>query len=83
MMVARSFFAWKLLVAAQTQDERNHLRRKRTAFRKTLNPLHDLGDVEFRNRYRFTKEAFLFLCHELEQLTSLKSTQQISLQEKV
>nr|XP_013189805.1 unnamed protein product [Amyelois transitella] len=82
-MAARNFFAWKLLMAAETQDSRNQLRQKRRACRSSFNPLWDISEVEFRNRYRLSKEAFLFLCEELKHLTTLKKTLQISLQEKV
>lgn len=83
IMAGRYFFAWKLLVAARSQDERNHLRRHRTASRLSFDPLRDLSDMEFRNRYRLNRAAFLFLCQELERLTNIMKTQQISLQEKV
>lgn len=68
---------------AQAQDERNHLRRQRAAFRASFNPVKDLSDTEFRNRYRLTKEAFEFLCQELANNTNLKSSQQINMQTKV
>lgn len=50
--------------------------------RKTTNLL-ELPETEFKNRFRLTKEAFIFLCGELRQHTSLRSTKRISIELKV
>lgn len=82
-MASRNFFAWRMLVTAEMQDDRNRLRDQRAVIRSSFDPIIHLTDSEFRNRYRLTKEAVLFLCKELERLTDLKKTQQISIEEKV
>ncbi|CAG4939121.1 unnamed protein product [Colias eurytheme] len=41
------------------------------------------SDTEFKNRFRLSKEAFLFLCRELKEKSSLKSSKRYSLEHKV
>lgn len=78
----RNFLASRLISRAQKLDTRNFMKKQRALFRASFNALEDLSDIEFRNRYRLTKEAFLLLCEELEELTSLKSTQRVLVQIK-
>ncbi|XP_045541630.1 putative nuclease HARBI1 [Papilio machaon] len=65
----------------------NEVRDTREITRKTLNRrrfnLLNLSDIEFKNRFRLSKSASKFLCAELRQKTSIKSTKRISLEEKV
>lgn len=82
-MAARSYVAWKMVANAQAQDERNKLKSMRAKLRTTFDPVADLSETEFKNRYRFTKTVFLFLCDELRKYTNLRSTQRISLETKV
>lgn len=62
--------AWNMLTAAQAQDERN--------FNNNNNIF-----IEFRNRYRLSKKTYRILCKQLRQLTSLRSTQRVTLEVKV
>lgn len=82
-MAARSFFAWRMLIEARAQDERDQLRNHRARLRTISNPLYDLPDQEFQRNYRLSKDCFAFLCEELRQLTDLKSSQRVSLETKV
>lgn len=75
-ITGRFVFAWKMLLAAQIQDEYNDLRRKRAALRRMCDPF-ELGETELRKRYRLSKGAVLHLCKKLKQVTDLKSTQRL------
>lgn len=56
--------------------------RRRAKQRKSWSFL-DLTDQEFKLRFRLTKEAFIFLCQQLTEKTSLKGSRRISLELKV
>ncbi|CAK1553957.1 unnamed protein product [Leptosia nina] len=45
--------------------------------------LLNLSEIEFKSRFRPSKSAFKFLCAELHQKTSIKSTKRIGLEEKI
>lgn len=55
---------------------------RRAKLRNRINPL-DINETEFKNRYRLNKEAFKFLCEQLQQKTALTSSSRISLELKV
>ncbi|XP_049886672.1 putative nuclease HARBI1 [Pectinophora gossypiella] len=82
-MTARHFFAWRLFATTREQDDRYYMANVCARARVSFDPLLDLTDQEFRNRYRFPKKAFKFLCQELKRLTRLRSSQRVSLETKV
>lgn len=82
-MASRIFFAWRMFETARAQEERNLMSSVRAKARKSSNPLRDLPGAEFKRRYRLPKKAVRFLCRELRRLTGLKSSQRVTLEEKV
>ncbi|KAL4714269.1 hypothetical protein ACJJTC_009621 [Scirpophaga incertulas] len=63
-----------------TEISRRALLRKNMEYLNIIN----LGDTEFKNRYRLSKDAFLYLCRELlKDKSTLRSSKRISLEHKV
>lgn len=82
-MAARLFFIWNMFTTAKQQDDQNNIRKIRARSRASFDPYVVLSETEFRNRYRLSKAAFQRLCRELRSSTSLKSSQRVTLKEKV
>lgn len=72
-----------MLEAAYAQEERNSMRIIRTEFRNKFDPMRDLSENGFRDAYRLSKDAFLFVCSELREHSLLRSTKRITLETKV
>ncbi|CAH2095445.1 unnamed protein product [Euphydryas editha] len=82
-MAGRFFFAWRMLAAAQAQDNHNYTATRNARARASFEPLIDLTERQFRARYRLSKKVFKYLCRELRRLTNLRSSQRVSMQHKV
>ncbi|CAH0731891.1 unnamed protein product, partial [Brenthis ino] len=77
-MLARRYLAWRLAVEADHDEERQELVKRRK-----LNVPSRISDTHFVQRYRLTKEGFMFLCETLRENTNLRGSQRISLETKV
>lgn len=82
-MTGRFFFGWKMVAAAKAQDERNYNSTVEARARASINPLIDLTERQFIDRYRLSKKLFKTLCKDLRRLTNLRSSQRVSLEHKV
>ncbi|CAH2208175.1 jg26288 [Pararge aegeria aegeria] len=82
-MAGRYFFAWRMFAAAKAQDDRNYNTSVEASARASFNAFNDLTGRQFRERYRYSKKLFKFLCLELRRLTNLRSSQRVSLEHKV
>ncbi|XP_063836073.1 putative nuclease HARBI1 [Ostrinia nubilalis] len=78
------YLATRLLEIEGGNNEQRETREisRRCKERKKINLL-DLNETEFKNRFRLSKDAFIFLCDKLRRHTSLKSTKRISLELKI
>ncbi|XP_069358752.1 putative nuclease HARBI1 [Maniola hyperantus] len=72
-----------MFAAAKAQDDRNYTASEEAMARASFNPLLDLTERQFKDRYRLSKKVFKFLCNELRRLTDLRSSQRVSLEHKV
>ncbi|CAG4972049.1 unnamed protein product [Colias eurytheme] len=79
------YLAARLIVESRNEQRETREISRRALLRKNLANinLQNLSDTEFKNRFRLSKEAFLFLCRELKEKSSLKSSKRISLEHKV
>lgn len=82
-MFNRNYLGWRMLRDAQLADERYEQRTYAAHMRTKLDPLRYKSDRKFIKLYRLTKESFMHLCDLLGQHTELRSTQRVSLEEKV
>lgn len=82
-MAAKFFFAWSMFAAAEAQDNRDYSAKCNARARASIDPLLDLTERQFRDRYRISKKMFKWLCRELKTSTNLRSSQRVSLQLKV
>ncbi|XP_028157944.1 uncharacterized protein LOC114351061 [Ostrinia furnacalis] len=73
----RGLSAEKLLIGLKGKER--ELKIKDVSREKQI----DLNETEFKNRFRLSKEAFIFLCDKLRRKISLKSTKRISLENHV
>ncbi|KOB64585.1 Uncharacterized protein OBRU01_24000 [Operophtera brumata] len=81
-MLARRYLAWRLVVEADEADRRDR-ERQELVQRRRLNVPSRISATHFVQRYRLTKEGFVFLCDTLRENTNLRSSQRISLETKV
>ncbi|XP_053616898.1 putative nuclease HARBI1 [Plodia interpunctella] len=77
------YYLWRLFNSIQ--EEEDEIRREikiRSYLRRNFKPL-DLHEREFIKRYRLSKAAFHYICIELKNKTSLRSSIRVDLEHKV
>lgn len=82
-MSGRLFFMWNMLAAAKSRDDRDYNLVINAKARASFEPLLDLNETQFRQRYRISKKLFKQLCNELKTKTNLRSSQRVSIELKV
>lgn len=82
-MARRFFFAWRMFEAARIQDSRNLNSQAEARARASFDPVLQLTETQFKDRYRLSKKLFKFLCKELRRWTNLRSSKRVSLEHKV
>lgn len=82
-MAGRFFFAWRMFEAARIQDSRNFNSQAEARARAFFDPVLQLTETQFKERYRLSKKLFKFLCKELRRRTNLRPSKRVSLEHKV